>query len=151
LFHPCASRDEVVAAAKSGGIHDAIEAMPNGYHTVLGEAGRTLSGGQRQRLALARALVADPPLLLIDEPTAAVDARREQELAITLRSALAGRTAVIVSHRPVILRLADRVVLLEDGAVAEEGTHELLARRSARYRDLVGLGEHAPRAVVPSR
>lgn len=146
LFHPSAPFDDVVAAARAGGIHETIEAMPQGYGTVLGEAGRTLSGGQRQRLALARALVADPPVLLIDEPTAAVDARRERELAETLRRALQGRTAVIVSRRPVILDLADRVILLDGGVAADAGTHEQLARRSARYRDLVGLGDHASRA-----
>jgi ATP-binding cassette subfamily B protein len=150
LFHPDATSDEVVAAAKTGGIHDTIQAMPDGYATVLGEAGRTLSGGQRQRLALARALVADPPLLLIDEPTAAVDARREQDLALALRPALEGRTAVIVSRRPAILHLADRVVVLDGGRVVDEGTHRQLVQ-SASYRNLVGLGRAAPSTPVRTR
>ena len=145
LFHPGATMDEVVAAAKAGGIHDAIEAMPDGYGTVLGEAGRTLSGGQRQRLALARALVANPPVLLIDEPTAAVDAHRERELAATLEPVLAGRTTVMVSRRPAILRLADRVVVLDHGAITEAGNHADLIDRSPRYRTLVGAGRHTPR------
>jgi ATP-binding cassette subfamily B protein len=143
LFHPEATWAEVVAAAKTGGIHDTIDALPDGYSTILGEAGRTLSGGQRQRLALARALVVDPPVLLIDDPTSAVDALREREMARALGPALKGRTAVIVSRRPAILRLADRVVLLEDGRVTAEGAHEQLTAQSQRYRDLVGLGRPA--------
>jgi ATP-binding cassette subfamily B protein len=139
LFRPDATIHDLVHAAKAAGIHDTIAALPDGYDTVLGEVGRTLSGGQRQRLGLARSLVADPPLLLLDEPTAAVDARRERELASTLRPILKGRTTVLVTRRPVMLELTDEVAILEDGRIIETGTHAELAAHSARYRRLIGL------------
>jgi ATP-binding cassette subfamily B protein len=126
---PEATRAEVEAAARAANAHEFIERMADGYETVLGERGATLSGGERQRVAIARALLKDAPVLILDEPTAALDAQTEQLLMEALERLMAGRTVLIIAHRLSTIRGADRILVLDGGAVAEEGTHaELLAR-----------------------
>ena len=126
---PEATRAEVEAAARAANAHPFIERLPEGYETVLGERGATLSGGERQRVAIARALLKDAPVLILDEPTAALDAQTEQLLMEALERLMAGRTVLIIAHRLSTIRGADRILVLDGGAVAEEGTHaELLAR-----------------------
>ena len=133
--NPGASRGEVVRAARIAKIHDFIESLPRGYDTLVGERGVTLSGGQRQRIAIARALVRNPRILLLDDPVSNLDAETERALVKDLRGILEGRTAIIVTQRPSLVRLADRVVVISDGVVVEEGSHEeLLARRGLYYR-----------------
>ena len=134
------SRDDIEHAARLAGAHDFILALPDGYDTLIGERGARLSGGQRQRLALSRALVREAPLLLLDEPTAALDPETEASIGETLR-ALEGRfTVVIVAHRPAIVRCARRIVVLEGGRIVEQGTHEQLRGAGGRYP---GLMQHA--------
>jgi ATP-binding cassette subfamily B protein len=111
--------------------------MPEGYETVIGEQGYSLSGGQRQRLAIARAVLADPRVLILDDATSSVDPTKEHEIRSALREVMAGRTTLIIAHRPATIALADRVVLLADGRVAAEGTHEELLATSERYREVL--------------
>ena len=139
---PAASDAEVEAAARAAAAHEFIEALPRGYDTVVGERGLSLSGGQRQRIALARAILCDPALLVLDDATSAVDARVEEEIHAALRTVLAGRTTLLIAHRRSTLHLADRIVVLEHGAIVEEGSHDELLARSPLYRTLLsGLEE----------
>jgi ATP-binding cassette, subfamily B, bacterial len=134
---PDATMDEVVTAARAAEADEFIAALPEGYDTVVGEQGLTLSGGQRQRVALARALMTDPRILLLDDATSSVDTRVEEEIHATLRRLLVGRTTILVARRRSTLRLADRICLVEDGHVADTGTHEELMARSLSYRLLL--------------
>ena len=134
---PDATLREVVAAARAAEADEFIEALPDGYDTFVGEQGLTLSGGQRQRVALARALLTDPRILLLDDATSSVDTRIEEEIHATLRRLLVGRTTILVARRRSTLRLADRICLVEDGRVADSGTHEELMAQSLSYRLLL--------------
>jgi ATP-binding cassette subfamily B protein len=137
--HPQATMDEIERAARIASAHEFIQALPHGYETVLGESGVDLSGGQRQRLALARALLLQPPILILDDPTASVDARTENEIVSALREAMAGRTTFVVSGRLNLLRRADLILVLEDGRLTQTGTHEELVVRLGPYRDTAEL------------
>ncbi|HEY3737401.1 MAG TPA: ABC transporter ATP-binding protein [Jatrophihabitans sp.] len=139
---PSATRAQIEAAARSAQAHDFITALPAGYGTTVGERGLTLSGGQRQRIALARAILADPAILILDDATSAVDSRTEEAIHDSLREVLEGRTTLLIAHRLSTLRLADRIVILESGRVLDAGTHDDLLERSSVYRGLLsGLDE----------
>jgi ATP-binding cassette subfamily B protein len=140
---PEAGDDEVERAAASGGATEFIADLPDGYDTVLGERGFSLSGGQRQRIAIARAILANPAVLVLDDATSAVDATKEHEIRAALATVMEGRTTLVIAHRPATIALADRVAVLEGGRIVEEGTHAELLRRSVRYRTLLALGEAA--------
>lgn len=141
---PDATQEEVEAAARAAEAHSFISRLPDGYSTVVGERGMTLSGGQRQRIALARALLTDPRILILDDATSAVDARVEEEIHATLRRVMQGRTTILVAHRRSTLRLADRIAVVEDGRVIDQGSHEELIARCPSYRTLLaGPGEDA--------
>ena len=137
--HPQATMDQIERAARIASAHEFIQSLPHGYETVLGESGVDLSGGQRQRLALARALLLQPPILILDDPTASVDARTENEIVSALREAMAGRTTFVVSGRLNLLRRADLILVLEDGRLTQSGTHEELVVRPGPYRDTAEL------------
>jgi ATP-binding cassette, subfamily B, bacterial len=136
---PEATDEEVEQAARVSGAHDFIVELPHAYDTVLGERGFSLSGGQRQRIAIARALLADPAVLILDDATSAVDVTKEHEIVSALATAMRNRTTLVIAHRPAAIALADRVALLDGGRVADAGTHEELLRRSARYRELLNV------------
>jgi len=127
--------EAIERAARIASAHEFIQALPHGYETVLGESGVDLSGGQRQRLALARALLLKPPILILDDPTASVDARTENEIVSALREAMTGRTTLVVSGRLSLLRRADVILVLENGRLTQTGTHEDLVRRPGPYRE----------------
>jgi ATP-binding cassette, subfamily B, bacterial len=133
--NPSASRPQIVRAATIAGAHGFIEQLPDGYDTVLAEGAVNLSGGQRQRLAIARALLLEPKLLLLDDPTTAVDPQTEHEVLEAMDAAIEGRTTLIIANRLSTLRRADWILVLEDGQIVERGTHaELMKNRGTYYR-----------------
>ena len=136
---PNADDEEVARAAELAGAAEFVADLPDGYETVLGERGFSLSGGQRQRIAIARAILADPAVLVLDDATSAVDATKEHEIRAALTTVMQGRTTVVIAHRPATIALADRVAVLDGGRIVEEGTHGDLLRRSARYRHLLAI------------
>jgi ATP-binding cassette subfamily B protein len=136
---PDATAADVERAARLAGAHDFVQRLPDGYDTLLGERGYSLSGGQRQRLAIARAILADPAVLILDDATSAVDATKEHEIRAALGEAMHGRTTLVIAHRAATIALADRVAVLEGGRIVEEGAHAELLQRSDRYRRLLAL------------
>ncbi|MGW2819536.1 ABC transporter ATP-binding protein [Streptomyces sp. NPDC001443] len=134
---PDATDEQIEAAARAAQADRFIAELPDGYATKVGEHGLTLSGGQRQRLALARAILTDPRLLVLDDATSAVDARVEHEIHEALKQVMRGRTTLLIAHRRSTLNLADRIAVLDGGRLADLGTHEELQRRSALYRKLL--------------
>ena len=134
---PDADQSVVEHAARLAGAHDFINQLPDGYATQIGERGYSLSGGQRQRVAIARAIVADPRVLVLDDATSAVDPSREHEIRDAMRTVMAGRTTIVIAHRPGTIALADRIVLLDEGVVAAVGQHRDLVESSERYREVL--------------
>ena len=137
---PEATREEVEDAARAAQADAFIRALPSGYDTMVGERGLTLSGGQRQRIAIARAIAANPRILILDDATSSVDASTEQEIKVALQEVMAGRTTFIVAHRLSTIALADEIIVLEDGTVAARGSHEQLLGESDLYREIVEKG-----------
>jgi ABC-type multidrug transport system fused ATPase/permease subunit len=135
-----ATREEVVAAARVAQADGFISRLPDGYDTRVGERGLTLSGGQRQRIAIARAILADPRILVLDDATSAVDAATEQEIKAALEQVMRGRTTFVVAHRLSTIALAQRIVVLQDGEVVADGTHEQVLEQSPFYREIVARG-----------
>ncbi|MCR4659550.1 MAG: ABC transporter ATP-binding protein/permease [Bacteroidales bacterium] len=136
---PEASMQQIVDAAKVAGAHDFIEALPQGYLTDIGQGGSSLSGGQRQRLSIARAVLADPSILILDEATSALDTESERNVQQALGQAMRGRTCLVIAHRLSTVTNADEIVVLERGRVVQNGTHAELMATPGRYRDLVNM------------
>lgn len=134
---PSADQATIERAAKLSGAHEFIQRLPFGYETVIGERGFSLSGGQRQRIAIARAIVADPRVLVLDDATSAVDPSKEGEIRDAMKTVMSGRTTIVIAHRPGTIALADRVILLDEGKVAAVGSHDELVATSARYREVL--------------
>lgn len=134
---PEAPVTDIERAARLAGAHEFIERLPDGYATEIGERGFSLSGGQRQRIAIARAILADPRVLILDDATSSVDPTKEHEIRDAMKVVMAGRTTVVIAHRPATIALADRVVVLAGGRVVADGTHEHLLASSACYREIL--------------
>jgi ATP-binding cassette subfamily B protein len=132
----------VERAARLAGAHEFVVQLPDGYDTEIGERGYSLSGGQRQRIAIARAVLADPRVLILDDATSAVDPTKEHEIRDALEEVMRGRTTIVIAHRPATIALADRVVLIDEGRVEADGTHESLLRESPRYREVLASAAH---------
>jgi ATP-binding cassette subfamily B protein len=138
---PHAPVEAIVRAARLAGAHEFISALPAGYDTLIGERGYSLSGGQRQRIAIARAILADPRVLILDDATSSVDPTKEHEIRDALAEVMRDRTTVVIAHRPATIALADRVVLIGDGRVVADGTHGSLLATSAAYREVHAAAE----------
>jgi subfamily B ATP-binding cassette protein HlyB/CyaB len=136
LSNPAMPTERVIAAAQLAGAHDFILELPYGYDTVVGERGSTLSGGQRQRLAIARALVSNPQILIFDEATSALDYESERVIQTNLPQITRGRTVFIVAHRLSTVRRADRIITIDHGRLVEDGTHDELLKTNGRYASL---------------
>jgi len=149
---PEASFEEIVAAAKMANAHEFISQMPHGYDSLVGERGLTLSGGQRQRIGIARAILRNAPILILDEPTAALDTESEKLVMEALEHLMKGRTVVTIAHRLSTIRDADKIMVLKGGVVAEEGTHDQLLQRGGLYAELVRIQSEvaAPGAATPA-
>uniref|UniRef100_A0A2K5EQ44 Mitochondrial potassium channel ATP-binding subunit n=1 Tax=Aotus nancymaae TaxID=37293 RepID=A0A2K5EQ44_AOTNA len=147
---PGASDEEVYAAAREANAHEFITSFPEGYNTVVGERGTTLSGGQKQRLAIARALIKQPTVLILDEATSALDAESERVVQEALDRASAGRTVLVIAHRLSTVRGAHRIVVMADGCVWEAGTHEELLKKGGLYAELIRRQAlDAPKTAAP--
>jgi ATP-binding cassette subfamily B protein len=138
---PEAPLEQVRRAARLAGADEFVTALPGGYDTVIGEQGFSLSGGQRQRIAIARAVLADPRVLILDDATSSVDPTKEHEIRAALGEVMSGRTTLIIAHRAATIALADRVVLIDGGRVVAEGTHDELLATSAKYRDVLAQSD----------
>jgi ATP-binding cassette subfamily B protein len=151
-----ATREQVELAARQAQAHEFISALPEGYDTVIGERGVTLSGGQRQRIAIARAFLADPRILILDDSTSALDSATEDQIQRAMHEILRGRTTLLITHRLSQIRSADRILVLRNGELVAQGTHDELLNASAPYRRIFvreDAGEGATREgeTVPSK
>jgi len=133
---PEATRSEIVAAARAARAHEFILRLPQGYDSLVGERGQALSGGERQRISIARALLIDPRILILDEATSSVDTTTEMEIQEALDNLIQGRTTIAIAHRLSTLRKADRLVVLDRGEIVEIGNHDDLLARGGAYHDL---------------
>lgn len=131
-----ATHEQVEAAAKAACIHDNIMDFPDGYQTVVGERGATISGGQKQRCSIARALLKDAPILILDDALSAVDTDTEEQILRNLRINRAGKTTILIAHRISTIQSADRILVLDEGGMAEYGTHEELLALGGIYRSI---------------
>ena len=140
---PDATHDEVVAAARAARCHDFISALPEGYDTVIGEGGATLSGGERQRLSIARAMLKDAPIVILDEATANVDPENEADLQEAIEALTGGKTIIMIAHRLKTVRRANQILVLEHGRITQRGTHEQLIQEPGIYADFIQVRQRA--------
>ena len=136
-----ATEEEIIAAAKKACCHDFIMRLPQGYDTMVGEGGCTLSGGEKQRISIARAILKDAPVILLDEATASLDPENEVEVQKAIDSLIKGRTVIAIAHRLKTIKDADRIIVLDNGRIEEEGTHDGLVKKDGLYAHLWNIQE----------
>jgi ATP-binding cassette subfamily B protein len=134
-----ASDQEIIQAAKVAQMHDFIESLPQGYNTWVGERGFTISGGQRQRLAIARTLLLNPPVLVLDDSTSSVDSQTEHQIRLAINKLTENRTTFVIAHRLSTVHKADIILVLDNGQIIEKGTHTELLAKSGKYREIYEL------------
>ena len=140
---PDATHEQVVAAARAARCHDFVEALPEGYATMLGEGGATVSGGEKQRISIARALIKNAPIVLLDESTSSLDADNEHEINRALDVLMADKTVIVIAHRLDTVERADQILVLDDGRVRERGTHDELLAQGGWYAHAIAEQEKA--------
>ena len=141
--NPSATREEVIAAAKAARCHEFIMKLPEGYDTVIGEGGDTLSGGQKQRISIARAMLKDAPVIILDEATASIDPENEQSIQQAISALTKNKTIITIAHRLATIQNADQILVISDGKIAEQGTHEELLKKNGVYKDFIKIREKA--------
>jgi ATP-binding cassette, subfamily B, bacterial len=148
---PEATRAEILRAAEMANAHEFIEKLPDGYNTILGERGVTLSGGQRQRIAIARAVIRNTPILILDEPSSGLDAASEKLVFEALDRLMEGKTSIVIAHRLATIRRANCIFVLDGGAIVERGTHEELMRSGGLYSQLhdIQFAQQEPQLTEP--
>ncbi len=137
--NPDATHEQVVEAARRARCHDFIAALPNGYDTIVGEGGSTLSGGEKQRISIARAILKDAPIVILDEATSSVDPENEHALLAAIAELTKGKTLITIAHRLTTVRTADQIVVIDKGRIVQRGTHGELARQDGVYRRFLKL------------
>lgn len=140
---PDATHDEVVAAAKRACCHDFIVALPNGYDTVIGEGGSTLSGGEKQRISIARAIIKDAPIVILDEATSSVDPENEQALLAAIEELTRNKTLISIAHRLSTVKNADKIIVIDHGEIVQQGTHAELMQVDGIYKNFLRLRTEA--------
>ena len=143
MGRPGASREEVMEAARKARCYDFITALPDGFDTVIGEGGESLSGGEMQRISIARCILKDAPIIILDEATASVDADNEQYIQEAISELCRGKTLLVIAHRLHTIRDADQILVIQDGRIAQRGTHARLMEEGGLYRDLVTAREQS--------
>jgi ATP-binding cassette subfamily B protein len=141
MGRPDATESEVIEAAKKARCYDFIMALPEGFNTVIGEGGATLSGGEKQRISIARCILKDAPIIILDEATASVDADNESYIQAAISELCRGKTLLVIAHRLNTIRHADKILVLRGGTVAQQGSHEELMSQEGIYRDFVTARE----------
>jgi ATP-binding cassette subfamily B protein len=139
IGRPDADREEVIEAARKAMCYDFIMALPDGFDTVIGEGGASLSGGEKQRISIARCILKDAPIVVLDEATASVDLDNEREIQQAISSLIKDKTLLVIAHRLNTIRDADNIIVIEDGKIAEAGTHDRLMANNSTYRKFVDL------------
>ena len=134
-----AAMEEIIEASTAAQFHDFVSSLPEGYDTIVGERGATLSGGQRQRLSIARAILLDPPILILDDSTSSVDAKTEEDIRMALKSVTENRTTFVIAHRLSTVHQADKILVMADGEIVETGKHEELIQRNGMYKEIYDL------------
>jgi len=140
---PEASMEEVIEVAKKACCHEFIEKLPNGYNTIIGEAGSSLSGGEKQRISIARAIMKDAPIIILDEATANVDPENEKELMLAIKELTKQKTIIMIAHRLKTVRNADKILVIDSGKIVQEGKHSELIKEEGIYKRFINIREQA--------
>ena len=140
---PDATEEQIIAAAKKARCHDFIMALPNGYDTVIGEGGSSLSGGEKQRISIARAMLKDASIVILDEATASIDPENEHLIQEAISALTHGKTIITIAHRLATIENADQILVIDGGTVVQKGTHKELLKQKGTYRDFISIREQA--------